>query len=164
MDYKAKSVELLNKAIAMEMTGLHQYMYFHFRLEDMGYDPLAALFHRLGIVEMRHVEEMAERILFLKGEVELVMQKPVKKIHDVKEMLAYATKLESDTVAAYNDFAKQCSENGDAATKKLFEDLIVVEEEHEDMFDTEHGNLSQFGDQFLALQSYSHSKNIAKKE
>lgn len=163
MDYREKSIELLNKGIAGEMTSLHQYMYFHFRLEDMGYDPLAALFHRLSIVEMRHVEEMAERILFLKGEVKMVMKSPVKQIHDVEEMLAYATQLEQQTVADYNEYAKICGANGDAATKKLFEDLVVVEEGHEDIFDTEHGNLKQFGDQFLALQSYSHSKHVAKE-
>ena len=34
-----KSVELLNKAIGDELAAIHQYMYFHFRLDDLGYTP-----------------------------------------------------------------------------------------------------------------------------
>ena len=38
---REKSIELLNKAVADEMTAVNQYMYFHFRLDDMGYDLLS---------------------------------------------------------------------------------------------------------------------------
>ena len=67
-----KSIELLNKAVADELTAVHQYMYFHFRCDDMGYDLLAGLFRRTAIEEMMHIERIAERILFLKGEVEMI--------------------------------------------------------------------------------------------
>ena len=40
---REKSIELLNKAVADEMTAVNQYMYFHFRLDDMGYDLLSSL-------------------------------------------------------------------------------------------------------------------------
>ena len=36
-----RSIELLNAAIADEIAAIHQYMYFHFRLDDLGYAPLA---------------------------------------------------------------------------------------------------------------------------
>ena len=32
---REKSIELLNKAVADEMTAVNQYMYFHFRLDDI---------------------------------------------------------------------------------------------------------------------------------
>ena len=66
-----KSVELLNKAVADEVAALHQYMYFHFHCDDQGFDLLATLFKRTAIEEMIHVEVLAERILFLGGEVEM---------------------------------------------------------------------------------------------
>lgn len=162
-DYNEKSCELLNKAIAEELTGLHQYMYFHFRLEDAGYKPLADYFHRISIVEMRHVEMLAERIMFLNGDPVLRMCKAVKQIHDVKEMLAYAAELERETVEHYNAFAREAAQLGDSATKKMFEDLVVIEENHQDMFETERDNLGDFGDTFLALQAIEHSKDIADK-
>ncbi len=67
---RKKSIELLNKAVGEELTAVHQYMYFHFHCDDQGgYDLLANLFKRTAIEEMKHVEDLAERILFLKGEV-----------------------------------------------------------------------------------------------
>ena len=162
-DYNEKSCELLNKAIAEELTALHQYMYFHFRLEDAGYKPLADYFHRISIVEMRHVETLAERIMFLKGDPVVRMSKAVKQIHDVKEMLVYAAELERQTVEDYNAFAKEAAQLGDAATKKMFEDLVAVEENHQDMFETERDNLIELGETFLALQAIGHSKEIASK-
>ena len=41
-----KSVELLNRAVADELSAVHQYMYFHFHCDDQGYDPLAGLFRQ----------------------------------------------------------------------------------------------------------------------
>ena len=66
-----KSVNLLNQGLADELTAIYQYMYFHFHCDDQGYDPLANLFKRTAIDEMLHTERLAERILFLKGEVEM---------------------------------------------------------------------------------------------
>ena len=69
MSKKEKSIELLNKAVNDELLAVHQYMYFHFRCDDMGFDLVSNLFKRIAIQEMMHVEQLAERILFLKGEV-----------------------------------------------------------------------------------------------
>ena len=82
-----KSVEILNKVVADEMSAVHQYMYFHFHCDDQGYDPLSALFEKTAIEEMIHVERAAKRILFLGGEVEMVAAAEVEKIHDVRKML-----------------------------------------------------------------------------
>ena len=78
-----QSVELLNKAIGDELTAVHQYMYFHFHCDDQGYDLLAALFKQTAIEEMLHAERLAERILFLKADVEMRASGEVTKIHDV---------------------------------------------------------------------------------
>lgn len=158
-----KSIELLNKAVAEEMTAVNQYMYFHILLEDMGYDYLAAYFKRTSIKEMIHVEKFAERILYLKGELELRASKGVQKIHDVKEMLELANKMELDTIQNYNEWAKICADESDAASKKLFEAILLEEEEHQDQFDTELDNMNNFGDNYLALQSIAHSKSAAKE-
>jgi len=49
-------------------------------------------------------------------------------------MLKLAIKLEEDTIKMYNKFAKECAENGDSVTKKLFEDVIQEEENHYRLF------------------------------
>lgn len=154
-----KSVELLNKAVADELTAVHQYMYFHFHCDDQGYDLLAGLFKRTAIEEMIHVERLAERILFLKGEVEMLVGEPVKKIQDVQAMLECASRMEQESALAYNRWANECSVNADSVSKKLFEDLVADEERHYDNYDTELENLKKFGEKYLALQSIERSKS-----
>ena len=159
---REESIKLLNKAVAEELSAVNQYMYFHFHCDDQGYELLAKLFKRIAIVEMIHVEEFAERILFLEGEVEMVYARPTKKMRDVKEMVKYASELETDTIEKYNEWAKECAKNSDAVSKTLFESIIAVEENHYDDFDQEEDNLEKFGDSYLALQAIEQSKKAAK--
>lgn len=156
-----KSIELLNKAIADELSAVHQYMYFHFHCDDQGYDLLAGLFRRTAIEEMMHIERIAERALFLKGEVEIKASAEVEKIHDVRKMLERAAEMEAQSQMDYNRWANECGNNADSASKRLFEDLVVDEERHGDQYETEMENMDRFGDQYLALQSIERSKNLS---
>ncbi|MBD3226531.1 MAG: bacterioferritin [Caldithrix sp.] len=160
MSMHEESITLLNKAIADEMTAVHQYMYFHFHCDDQSFDLLAGMFKRSAIDEMTHVEDLSERILFLKGEIELKASRAVKNVHDIKSMLEMACQMESDAVKAYNTWANECAKNADSVTKKLFEDLVADEEQHFDQFDTELENIAKFGERYLALQSIERSKNM----
>jgi bacterioferritin len=160
MKNRDKSIELLNKAVADELAAVHQYMYFHFHCDDQGYDLLANLFKRTAIQEMLHVEQLAERILFLKGDVEMIIAHPTKKIQDVKEMLQLAADMETSSANDYNDWANVCAQNADSVTKKLFEALVADEERHFDQYDVEMDNLRKFGDNYLALQSIERSKTV----
>ena len=154
-----KSIVLLNKAVADELAAVHQYMYFHFHCDDQGYDLLAGLFKRTAIEEMLHVEKLAERILFLKGEVKMKVAEEVKVIHDVKEMLKMGCAMEEGSAIDYNKWANECAANADAMSKKLFEELVADEERHFDQYDTELDNMDKFGENYLALQSIERSKN-----
>ena len=156
-----KSIELLNKAVADELSAVHQYMYFHFHCEDQGYDLLAGLFIKTAIEEMGHIERCAERILFLGGEVEMVASLEVEKIHDVRQMLEKARKMEEDSTKDYNVWANECSVNADSASRKVFEGLVEDEERHFDQYDNEMENIDKFGERYLVLQSIERSKNLA---
>ena len=149
-----KSIELLNKAIGDELAAIHQYMYFHFRLDDLGYTPLSNLLKQTAIQEMGHAEMIAERILFLGGEVELVASMPVDKIHEAEAMLEKAKSLEQASITDYNHFAMECGQHADSASKKLFEDLVAAEEGHYDQFDRQAQFVQRFGERYLALQSF----------
>jgi bacterioferritin len=153
-----KSIELLNKAVSEELYAVHQYMYFHFHCDDQGFDLLANLFKRTAIAEMGHIEKLAERILFLKGEVEMTAASDVKKIHDVSEMLKTAAKMEEESAGDYNKMANDCSAGADSVSKQLFESLVADEETHFDQYDTELENMKKFGDSYLALQSIERSR------
>lgn len=156
-----KSIQLLNKAVQEELAAVHQYMYFHFVCDDRGYDLLASLFKRTAIEEMMHIEALAERILFLKGEVVMSSSIKVQTIHDVEKMIELAMKMEEASVNQYNEGAKLCSEASDSQSKKVFEALVEKEETHYDQFDVERENMVKFGDNYLALQSIERSKTVA---
>ncbi len=156
-----KSIELLNKVVGDELSAVHQYMYFHFHCDDQGYDLLAALFKKTSIEEMHHVEMAAERILFLGGDVEMKSADDVDKITDVRDMLVKARKMEEESAHEYNEWANIASQNNDAATRKIFEDLVADEERHYDQYDSEIDNLDRFGEKYLVLQSIERSKAIS---
>ncbi|HEX6304477.1 MAG TPA: ferritin-like domain-containing protein [Anaerolineales bacterium] len=156
-----KSVDLLNRAVGDELAAVHQYMYFHFHCDDQSFDLLAGLFKRTAIEEMVHIEILSERILFLGGDVEMTAAMPVEKIHDVKDMLAKARKMEEESALDYNRWANECAANNDAISKQLFEGLVADEERHYDQYDVEVENIEKFGDGYLALQSIERSRNLA---
>ena len=91
---KADSIHLLNTAVADELQAVHQYMYFHFHLADQGFGPLSLLFKRTAIQEMLHVELLAERVLFLKGDVQMVAAGQVEKITEPEAILVKAMAME----------------------------------------------------------------------
>ena len=149
-----KSNELLNHAVADELQAVHQYMYFHFHLVDQGFGPLSMLFKRIAIMEMGHVELLAERILFLKGDVEMKPAGPVERITDPQAILAKAMAMEEESAIAYNKSALECAALADSASKQMFEKLVVDEESHYDLFEKQLDNVKRFGPSYLALQSF----------
>jgi len=150
----AKSIDLLNKGVADELQAVHQYMYFHFHLDAQGFKPLAQLFKKIAIQEMGHLEVLAERILFLKGDVGMVPAGPVEKILEPEAILVKVMAMEEEGVRTYNNAALQCAANADAASKQLFEGLVHDEESHFDQFEKQHDNIRRFGLSYLALQSF----------
>lgn len=150
-----KSIALLNKGVADELQAVHQYMYWHFHLDNQGFAPLSAMLKRIAIQEMGHVERLADRILFLKGDVEMALAGPVVAITDPAKILARAAAMEQEGVSSYNKFALECSANADAVSKQLFEALVNDEERHFDEFDKQLDNIKRFGPSYLALQSFN---------
>jgi bacterioferritin len=130
-------------------------MYFHFHLDDQGFAPLAGLFKQIAIQEMGHVETLAERILFLGGDVEMGVALTVEKITDAEKMVAKAAQMEEDSAREYNEWALEASKNADAASKQIFEQLVGDEEGHFDDFDKQLDHIKRFGLSYMALQSFT---------
>ena len=152
---RSRSIALLNTAVADELQAVHQYMYFHFHLGDQGFGPLSMLFKQTAIEEMLHVERLADRILFLKGEVEMAVAHPVEKITEPVAMLKKAMEMEESSQIYYNKAAVECGANADAVTKQLFEALTADEERHFDQYEKQLEKIEKFGPSYLALQSFN---------
>jgi len=159
---RSQSIVLLNRAVSVELQALHQYMYFHFHLDNQRLAPLSSLFKRTAIEEMLHVERLAERILFLKGEVEMAPAGPTEAITEPRAILKKALAMETASQDYYNKAAMACGANADAGTKQVFESMIGDEERHFDQYEKEMEKVEQFGLSYLALQSFSPAGKTGK--
>jgi bacterioferritin len=147
---KEKVIEVLNKARAMELHAIHQYMNQHYNLDDLDYGELAAKVKLIAIDEMRHAEDFAERIKELGGEPTTEKAAKVEKGQQINQIFTFDTTLEDDTIDAYNEYLLICRENGDSVSVKLFERIIDEEQAHFGYFDKISNHIEKLGNTFLA--------------
>ena len=145
-----KVIDLLNEARARELTAIMSYMAYHYVLEDQDFGKLAKAFKKIGIEEMKHAEECAERILFLGGVPTTKPDAKIQKTDDIEEMLKISEDLEQQACDMYNAAANTCSAEGDQISKKIFESLLAEEEEHLDYFQNQHRFVKKLGAAYLA--------------
>ena len=143
-------IEVLNKARAMELKAIYQYMNQHYNLDDMDYGDLAANLKLIAIDEMRHAETFAERIKELGGEPVSGHDGKIAKGQKVEQIFPFDADLEDDTIDIYNQFLLVCRENGDSVSMKIFEDIIDEEQIHYNYFDDVNGHIKNLGDTYLA--------------
>lgn len=147
---RTKVIEVLNTAREMELHAIYQYMNQHYGLDDMDYGELAKNIKLIAIDEMRHAEMFAERVKELGGEPVAESGQKVQKGQKVEQIFAHDSKLEDDTVDAYNQFLQTCRENGDSITAKLFEQIIDEEQEHLSYFENVGQHIQELGSTYLA--------------
>lgn len=147
---KKKVIEALNKARAMELQAIAQYMNQHYGLDDMDYGELAANMKLIAIDEMRHAEQFAERIKELGGEPTVEPLQKSQKGQSVEKIFPFDANLESHTVDVYNEFLMVCRENGDSVSMKIFETIIDEEQSHYNYFDNIAEHIKKMGNTYLA--------------
>ncbi len=147
---KEKVVEVLNKARAMELHAIAQYMNQHYNLDDMDYGELAAKMKLIAIDEMRHAEMFAERIKELGGEPTTEKAAKVEIRQPVEKIYPFDSQLEDDTVGDYNAFLEVCRQAGDSTSMKIFETVIDEEQIHYNYFDNVGDHLLKLGAAYLA--------------
>jgi bacterioferritin len=147
---KKNVIEVLNKARAMELRAIHQYMNQHYNLDDMDYGQLAGNVKLIAIDEMRHSEMFAERIKELDGEPTAEPAGPTERRQEVEAMFPFNKDLEDDAIDAYNQFLLVCRENGDSTSMKLFEAIIDEEQIHYNYFDDVSDHIDKLGNTYLA--------------
>jgi bacterioferritin len=150
---KSKVIEVLNKARAMELHAIGQYMNQHYALDDMDFGELAAQMKLIAIDEMRHAEMFAERIKELGGEPTTFAANTVERGQGMEVIFAFDTELEDEGIAAYNEFRTECHESGDSISGKLFDGIIDEEQAHFNYFDNVDGHIKKLGAAYLAQKA-----------
>ena len=143
-------IDLLNEARLRELEAIDQYMIHHDELENKDFGKLAFQIKEIAVVEMKHAEKLAERILFLKGELLSKPNTTPKKGQEIPEMLATDIALKGRAVKMYNEAAVICASEKDQKSKDLVEDLLSDEEGHLHFFENIKGHVDKLGAAYIA--------------
>ena len=149
----AKVIEFLNQALKAELTAINQYFLHAEMCENWGYERLAKLIRKESIEEMVHAEKLIERILFLDGTPNLTEPMQLNIGQNVKAQLENDLKLEIGAVGMYNNAVKVARDEGDNASRELFERLLKDEEGHVDWLEAQLHQIKEVGyERYLSRQ------------
>ena len=153
MQGKPKVIALLNEALQKELTAITQYFLHAEMCENWHYDKLGGYIKKLSIVEMKHVEALIERILFLDSTPNLTELLKLSVGQNVKEQVESDLKLEIEAVALYNRAIQIARDEGDNASRELFESLLKAEEGHVDWLEAQLYQIGEIGyERYLSQQ------------
>jgi bacterioferritin len=148
-----KVIASLNEALKEELTAINQYFLHAEMCENWHYHKLADFIKKQSIDEMKHAEVLIERILFLDGAPNLTELMKLSVGANVKEQLASDLRLELAAVEMYNRFVKLARDEGDNASRELFERLVKDEEEHVDWLEAQMHLIEEIGyERYLSQQ------------
>lgn len=126
-------LELLNKGIAREIQVSIQYMWQHVLWKGVKGFAVKDELKNIAITEMKHAEEIAERLAYLGG-TPTTKPDPIFVGESLKEMLEKDKKDEEGAIALYKQIIEMAKKEGDETTKRLFQKILADEEEHHDTF------------------------------
>ena len=140
-----KVIELLNEALKNELTAVNQY-WLHYRLLDnWGVDRLAEFERHESIDEMKHADELSERILFLDGLPNFQMLGRLRIGEDVEEILKSDLQLEVEAVKQLKGAIAHCEGVHDYVSRDLFARILANEEEHVDTLEQQFEMIGRMG-------------------
>ncbi len=142
----------LNEALREELTAINQYFVHAEMCHNWGYHRLGNYIKKQSIGEMKHAEELLERVLFLDGTPSMAPL-PLTIGADVRTQLNNDLALELKAVVMYNESIKIARDAGDNASSELFERLLKDEEEHVDFLEAQVHQVKEIGyERYLAQQ------------
>ena len=142
-------IDALNGALTVELTAINQYFCQAKMCKNWGYHKLAAKHYEESLGEMKHAEQLIDRILFLEGTPEIARYDVIRVGTDVPEQFRNDLALEMKGVQHYNHLIDLCARLKDNGTRDLVEPILRESEEHVDWLETQLGLIEAVG-----LQNY----------
>ncbi len=141
----ARVIGFLNAVLRNELVAINQY-FLHARMyKDMGLMELADHEYAESLDEMKHADQLIERILFLEG---LPNMQDIGKLRigeATREMIECDLALEMDALPELKDAIAYCEECRDFVSRDLFDSILASEEEHVDWLETQLALIDKMG-------------------
>ncbi|MHB8448937.1 MAG: ferritin-like domain-containing protein [Mycobacteriales bacterium] len=139
--YKAdreRVLDVLNTALATEIVCNLRYRQHHFAAKGLDAEPVAAEFLVHANEEQQHADQLAERITQLGGTPDMNPATLTDRSHSeyitadaLETMIRENLVAERIAIASYTEIISWIGD-GDPTTRRLFESILAVEEEHAD--------------------------------
>ena len=151
-------VKALNDVLRKELTGINQYFVHAKMCQNWGYESLYGFIWKESIEEMKHADQVIQRLLFLEGIPNLAGYDKILVGSTVKQQLENDLALEHAALEILRSAVKTCLEATDNATREMLEHIIVDEEEHVDWIEAQLHKIHEVGYQnYLSQQIYKKS-------
>ena len=152
MKSDATLIKHLNKALGNELIAINQY-FLHSRMyKDWGLKKLAEKEYEESIDEMKHADQLVERILFLEGLPNLQNLGKLLIGENTREMLECDLKLEMLAIPALKEGMAYAESVQDFVSRDLLGAILASEEEHVDWLETQLDLIERIG-----LENYQQS-------
>lgn len=146
----------LNTVLRNELTAINQYFLHSRMLHDWGVKKLGDFEYHESIEEMKHADDLIQRILFLEGLPNLQDLGKLYIGQSIKEVLECDLKLELEALPPLREAIAYCEEQNDYVSRELFEKILEDEEEHVDFLETQFTMIKNQGlENYVSLNSES---------
>ena len=144
-------ITALNAGLTIELTAINQYFIQSKMCANWGLKILSEHFYKESIEEMKHAEEIIDRILYLNGVPQIARYDVIKVGPTVKEQIQNSLALEMKGVQTYNEGVHCCLGLKDSGSRELMERMVVESEESIDWAESQFDLIGLIGlEQYLA--------------